>query len=187
MTKQILPPATIGIVGGGQLGQMLALAAKPMGYRVIVLDPQVDAPAALVADQQIVANYDDVSALRNLANQADVVTYEFENVNQTALQATVPAEKLPQGVALLNITANRLREKQFVAALGLPVAPFAAVDNLVELDARCHEVSLPAILKTATGGYDGHGQWDIPNTDALANLLAHWQQPTDITLVLEKS
>ena len=113
MTKRILPPATIGIVGGGQLGQMLALAAKPMGYQVIVLDPQVDAPAALVADQQIVASYDDVSALRNLANQADVVTYEFENVDQTALQTAVPAEKLPQGVALLNITANRLREKQF--------------------------------------------------------------------------
>lgn len=97
MTKRILPPATIGIVGGGQLGQMLALAAKPMGYQVIVLDPQVDAPAALVADQQIVASYDDVSALRNLANQADVVTYEFENVDQTALQTAVPAEKLPQG------------------------------------------------------------------------------------------
>lgn len=111
MTKPILPPATLGIVGGGQLGQMMALAAKPMGYRVVVLDPQINAPAAQIADQQLVANYDDESALRNLADIADVITYEFENVSQEALANAVPAKQLPQGTQLLHITANRLREK----------------------------------------------------------------------------
>ena len=94
MTKPILPPATLGIVGGGQLGQMMALAAKPMGYRVVVLDPQINAPAAQIADQQLVANYDDESALRNLADIADVITYEFENVSQEALANSVPAKQL---------------------------------------------------------------------------------------------
>ena len=186
MTKPILPPATLGIVGGGQLGQMMALAAKPMGYRVVVLDPQINAPAAQIADQQLVANYDDESALRNLADIADVITYEFENVSQEALANAVPAKQLPQGTQLLHITANRLREKTFIADLGLPVAPFAAVDNVVALDASCHKVSLPAILKTVEGGYDGHGQWDIPNQEALANLLAHWDVPVNTPMILEK-
>jgi len=186
MIKQIMPPATIGIVGGGQLGQMMAQAAKPMGYKIIILDPQVDAPAANMADQHIVASYDDRSALRNLAELVDVVTYEFENVDRQALAETIPAEKLPQGTQLLEITANRLREKQFVASLGLPVVPFAPINNLAAIDESCHAVTLPAILKTTEGGYDGHGQWDIADQEALANLVAHWDLPVNMPLILEK-
>ncbi len=110
----ILPPATIGIIGGGQLGRMMALAAKPMGYRVGILDPTPDSPAGQVADFQITAEYNDATALAKLADESDVITYEFENVDQNALsqQSNV---RIPQGIALLDITSNRIQEKHLFA------------------------------------------------------------------------
>ncbi|MFC6182319.1 5-(carboxyamino)imidazole ribonucleotide synthase [Lactiplantibacillus daowaiensis] len=172
--QPILPPATIGIVGGGQLGQMMALSAKSMGYHVGVLDPTPQAPAAQVADFQVTAPYDDQAALIELAKRSDVLTYEFENVDEAALKAAQQYTALPQGTALLHITGNRLNEKQFLHDNGIPVTPFAAVTDAQSLNYACHRIGTPSILKTAAGGYDGHGQADLNQptpTDASLALL----------------
>lgn len=160
-SEVILPPATIGIVGGGQLGRMLTISAKQMGYRVGILDPTADSPAGQVADFQIIADYRDQAALQTLARESEVLTYEFENVDEQALTAVQAQTKLPQGVQLLHVTGNRLREKQFLAALGIAVTPFASVPDQAALAAALDQVGAPAILKTVVGGYDGHGQMDI--------------------------
>ncbi|WP_203624036.1 MULTISPECIES: 5-(carboxyamino)imidazole ribonucleotide synthase [unclassified Lacticaseibacillus] len=164
MIKPILPPATIGIVGGGQLGRMLAQAAKTMGYTVGVLDPTPNAPAGQVADFQLQADYDDHQALDELARRSDVLTYEFENVDLAALQEASKQAALPQGTQLLAITRDRVKEKTFLRDHGVPTADFAAVPERAALIPAIHAVGVPAILKTTTGGYDGHGQLDI-NSD----------------------
>ncbi|MFD1672024.1 5-(carboxyamino)imidazole ribonucleotide synthase [Agrilactobacillus yilanensis] len=166
LTKRtaILPPATIGIIGGGQLGQMMALSAKSMGYKVGVLDPTPQSPAGQVSDFQIVADYDDQAAMDTLIQKSDVLTYEFENVSTKTL-AQLNKQQLPQGVKLLEITGNRLNEKNFLRDHGIKTAPFAAVTDAASFTAAVQTVGLPAILKTTEGGYDGHGQVDI-NTPA---------------------
>lgn len=171
--QPILPPATIGIVGGGQLGQMMALSAKSMGYHVGVLDPTPQAPAAQVADFQITADYQDKSALIMLAQESDVLTYEFENVDEAALIAAQRYTKLPQGTDLLHITGNRLNEKQFLHDHGIPVTPFAPVTDQQSFNYALKRVGTPAILKTVAGGYDGHGQTDLmqPELTAAAGRL----------------
>jgi len=186
MTNPILPPATIGIVGGGQLGRMLALAAKPMGYRVVVLDPMPDSPAGQVSDEQIIAEYNDTKALLQLAEISDVLTYEFENVDLQTLNEAGKIAALPQGTELLRLTKNRLREKTFLQAQGLPVANFAEVTDPNDLLAAVEKVGTPAILKTVEGGYDGHGQWDIPDVQAAEKLLTDATLPNDLTLILEQ-
>ena len=165
----ILPPATIGIIGGGQLGQMMALSAKAMGYKVGVLDPTDKAPAGQVADFQIVAAYDDLKALRQLAEQSDVLTYEFENVDQIALKQVENLTRIPQGIELLTITSHRVREKTFCRQHGLPVTPFAPVKTMADLQAAIQKIGQPGLLKTVEGGYDGHGQFDI-------NQQTDWNQ-----------
>lgn len=161
LTKtQLLPPATIGIIGGGQLGQMLALSAKSMGYKVGILDPTPQAPAGQVSDFQIVAAYDDQAAMAQLIAKCDVLTYEFENVATAPLEG-LPKTQLPQGVTLLEITGDRLNEKRFLKANGIKTVPFAAVQDAESFVAAVREVGLPAILKTTEGGYDGHGQVDV--------------------------
>lgn len=159
--EMFLPPATIGIVGGGQLGQMMALAAKAMGYRIIVLDPTPNAPAGQVADDQIVAAYGDTAALLQLAQASDVLTYEFENVDLTTMRQAQQYTALPQGTELLAISRDRIREKTFLENHGLPVTPFASVPTAAALPAAIARIGYPAILKTTTGGYDGHGQQDL--------------------------
>lgn len=186
MIKPILPPATIGIIGGGQLGQMMALAAKPMGYRVIVLDPNEQAPAAQVADDHIIADYDNQMAMNQLATLADVVTYEFENVDRQALMQIESLTEVPQSTRLLELTSDRIKEKQFIQDLGLPVAPFEQIDNVMALNRGCETIGLPAILKTITGGYDGHGQWDISNQADLDHLILNWLATLEQPLILEK-
>ena len=173
MTSPILPPATIGIIGGGQLGQMMALSAKAMGYKVGVLDPTPAAPAGQVADFQIVAAYNDIVALTQLSERSDVLTYEFENVDVAALSQQKVV--LPQGTKLLEITSNRLTEKSFIRDIAkVPVANFVAVDSPAMFKAAIKQVTLPAILKTVSGGYDGHGQWSINNDHDVADLLNNW-------------
>ena len=173
MTSSILPPATIGIIGGGQLGQMMALSAKAMGYKVGVLDPTPAAPAGQVADFQIVAAYNDIVALTQLSERSDVLTYEFENVDVAALSQQKVA--LPQGTKLLEITSNRLTEKSFIRDIAkVPVANFVAVDSPAMFKEAIKQVTLPAILKTVSGGYDGHGQWSINNDHDVADLLNNW-------------
>lgn len=159
--EAILPPATIGILGGGQLGQMMALSAKAMGYKVGILDPTPDAPAAQVADFQIVAAYDDTQALEKLAQRSDVLTYEFENVDQQALAQVANLTQVPQPIAELTITSHRLREKNFLNSIGVPVTPYADVKTLDDLKQAAENIGYPAIIKTCEGGYDGHGQYDV--------------------------
>ncbi len=163
-SKPILPPATIGIIGGGQLGQMMALAAKAMGYKVGVLDPTPAAPAGQVADFQLVADYDNQEQLTELAKRSDVLTYEFENVDQDSLNKVLPLTQCPQGVDLLTITSHRLREKDFCRNHGLPVTNYASVKTLTDLKQAVEQIGLPGLLKTVEGGYDGHGQFDINST-----------------------
>lgn len=153
----ILPPATIGIVGGGQLGQMIAQEAVSLGYDVIVLDPTPGCPAAKVA-KQIVAEYDSAEAVAELFASCDVVTYEFENVDAQILDLTESGSKLPQGVRALRICQNRALEKLFLTEIGVPVAPYRLVDLEEQLDAALADLGYPSVLKTTTGGYDGKGQ-----------------------------
>lgn len=157
----ILPPKTIGIIGGGQLGRMMALAAKYMGYRIAVLDPTSDCPTAQVADHSIVAHYDDMDAIKELANVSDVVTYEFENVNLQAAAFLEQQDKLPQGAYALEVTQNREKEKTVMRELDLPVADFVIVRNGEECLRALQDVSFPAVIKTCSGGYDGKGQLKI--------------------------
>ncbi len=129
MTKIILPGQTIGIIGGGQLGRMLALAAKEMGYKIAVLDPIRHSPCAQVADIEIVAAYDDLKAIQHLAEISDVVTYEFENINYRCLQWLEKYAYLPQGSQLLFKTQNRFTEKNTIVEAGLPVAPYRLIQK----------------------------------------------------------
>lgn len=166
----ILPPATIGIVGGGQLGRMLAISAKTMGYQVGILDPTPNSPAGQVADFQITADYQDMPALKELAKRCAVLTYEFENVDEVALKAVQESTLLPQGTALLRLTSNRLTEKKFLHSQGIPVTPFAEVSDEVSLVAAIQRIGTPAILKTSVGGYDGHGQVDVMTSSLTAEM-----------------
>lgn len=175
-TKQpIMPGQTIGIIGGGQLGQMMTSEAKAMGYRVIILDPQVDCPAGQVADQQIVAAYDDEAQIIELAKQSDVLTYEFENVDAATIEKAQAWTLVPQGTKALRTTQDRVLEKQFLAAHQLPHAAFAVVTTKTELTQAVAKLGLPAVLKTTRGGYDGKGQFVLKQAtdiEAAAELLA---------------
>ncbi|MBA3944170.1 MAG: 5-(carboxyamino)imidazole ribonucleotide synthase [Herpetosiphonaceae bacterium] len=158
MSTPILPGATVGILGNGQLGRMLALAARRMGYRVHCFGPDHDSPAGQLADQAVCAQYDDLDAVRTFVQQVDVVTFEFENVSAaaTALAAEyVPVR--PDG-RVLDITQHRLREKNFLRQAGFPVTPFHPVHSLAELENGLGHIGYPAVLKTAGFGYDGKGQ-----------------------------
>jgi 5-(carboxyamino)imidazole ribonucleotide synthase len=147
---------TIGIIGGGQLGQMMAIAAQYMGHKVITLDPNPNCSAAKVSDELIVAPYDDVENLLRLAYACDVITYEFENVSAEALHEIEACVKIPQGIRLLEITQNRRFEKEFLTnEAKVKVAPWQLIDSKEKLP---QVVTKKQVLKTTTGGYDGHGQ-----------------------------
>ncbi|MBF0787744.1 MULTISPECIES: 5-(carboxyamino)imidazole ribonucleotide synthase [unclassified Streptococcus] len=156
---------TIGIIGGGQLGQMMAISAIYRGHKVITLDPAADCPASRVSEV-IVADYTDVEALRILAERCDVLTYEFENVNAESLDAVADKVLLPQGTNLLRIAQNRIAEKDFLLKAGVALAPYQVVAS--SLDLVDYDFSLTRVLKTATGGYDGHGQVVIRDEESLA-------------------
>lgn len=158
MTKTILPGQTIGILGGGQLGRMMAIAAKQMGYRIAVLEPTANSPCAQVADFEIVAPYDSQDGARELANVSDVVTYEFENIDDKTAQWLEKKAYLPQGSELLAITQDRKFEKQKINDSGVATVPYYVVTTDDELRASLRELGYPAVLKTTRGGYDGKGQ-----------------------------
>ncbi|WP_251546223.1 5-(carboxyamino)imidazole ribonucleotide synthase [Limosilactobacillus caecicola] len=164
----ILPGSTIGIIGGGQLGQMLALDAKQTGMKVAILDPTPQCPAGQVADEQIVAPYEDVQAIQQLAQRSDVLTYEFENVDLQALEDVADDSYIPQGTHLLYTTKDRLREKSFLRQAGLKTAPFLPVHDEEELAMAVEKIGMPSVLKTSEGGYDGHGQQVLRSSADLA-------------------
>ena len=154
----ILPGATIGIVGGGQLGRMFTLEARRMGYRVLVLDPGADAPAAQVADEHIRAPFEDLDACLDLARRADVVTLEWENADVATLRAMQAHVAVRPGPEVLETAQHRVREKDAARRLGIPTAEYRPVATRADLDAALREIGVPALLKTARMGYDGKGQ-----------------------------
>lgn len=162
--------ATLGILGGGQLGRMIALDAARMGLKVHVFAPAGDAPAIDVAPAATRAPYDDVDAVAGFAAACDVVTFEFENVPAAALAAAARRAPLRPGSISLERTADRLVEKRFVEGLGLSVATFAPVDDKEDLPHAASATGLPAILKTRRMGYDGKGQVRIEGDAALADV-----------------
>ncbi|MGM0124387.1 phosphoribosylaminoimidazole carboxylase, ATPase subunit [Enterococcus sp. AZ194] len=174
LVKPLLPGSAIGIVGGGQLGRMMALSAKEMGFRVGVLDPTEDCPASQVADWQIVAEYDDSLALEEMTKRVDVITYEFENVSVEALNAILPMTSIPQGTDLLAITQDRLMEKSFLESNNIVIAPYATIISPTDIQEAIESIGYPCVLKTTRGGYDGKGQYVLYGMQDLApsmNLL----------------
>lgn len=178
----ILPGATIGVLGSGQLGRMFAIAARRMGYRVNTLSPEFDTPTGQVSDHEITADYLDLDAVREFARGVSVVTFEFENVpSDTAAAAAEFAPVRPDG-AVLHIAQHRLREKTFLAHHGFPVAPFRHVRSLLELKQALDAIGCPAVLKTAGFGYDGKGQSKI---DAFEQADEAWEKVGGVEAVLE--
>ncbi len=168
MTKTILPGQTIGIIGGGQLGRMMALAAKEAGFKIAVLDPSMDSPTGQVADVEIVAPFNDFQALEELAEASDVITYEFENIDANALEKLMELAYIPQGAELIRITQNRIIEKQAIKDAGVPIADYISAENYTELVEKSSQLNYPFVVKTATGGYDGKGQQTISTQEELA-------------------
>jgi 5-(carboxyamino)imidazole ribonucleotide synthase len=156
--KPILPGATIGVLGSGQLGRMFAIAARRMGYRVHTFTPETDTPTGQVADVEINDRYDDLEAVRRFARGVDVVTFEFENVPSASVQAASELVPVRPAGSVLHTTQNRLREKTFLARHGFPVTPFVEVRTADDLREAVERTGLPAVLKTAGFGYDGKGQ-----------------------------
>ena len=155
--KIILPGATIGILGGGQLGRMLALAAKPMGYRVAILDPSSICPASSVADVLVTGEFGDLAALAEFAQSCDVVTLEFENVPGSGLAFLEALLPVRPGKRVLETLRDRIVEKSFVNAAGVETAPWAEIRSFGDFE-RGSRLGFSAILKTATLGYDGTGR-----------------------------
>jgi 5-(carboxyamino)imidazole ribonucleotide synthase len=172
MSHVIGPGSTVGVLGGGQLGRMFAMAARRLGYRVHTLTPEHDTPTGQIADREISAPYDDLDAVTRFARGVDVVTFEFENVPAAAAAAAeAHAIVRPNGRALA-IAQHRLREKTFVAGLGVPVTPFAPVRGADDFAAAIAAVGCPAVLKTAVFGYDGKGQARVA---AAHEIAAAWE------------
>ncbi|MBC1533998.1 5-(carboxyamino)imidazole ribonucleotide synthase [Listeria seeligeri] len=187
--KFLLTNSTIGIIGGGQLGRMMALSAKAMGYRIIVLDPTEDCPAAQVSDEQIIADYDDKVALRELAEKAEVVTYEFENIDYDALKMTQDLVDVPQGAELLSITQDRILEKAYLESANINIAPYAIIVDKEEIETEIKSIGYPAVLKTAQGGYDGKGQvvlHDADDIEKAARLLRYGSSVLEAWIPFEK-
>ncbi len=164
---------TIGVIGGGQLGRMFALDAKRMGYYVITLDPQEASPCGQVADEQIIAAYDDLPAIEELGRRSDVVTYEFENIDIASVRHLESlAHRVAPASSVLRVTQDRLAEKRFARDAGLATAEFARVANADDLARAADAIGFPAILKTVRGGYDGKGQWRAGSLDDAREALA---------------
>ncbi|MFV0490983.1 MAG: 5-(carboxyamino)imidazole ribonucleotide synthase [Pseudorhodobacter sp.] len=161
MTEPLPPGSVIGILGGGQLGRMLSVAAARLGYRCHIFEPAAHPPAGDTAHQVTTAPYDDAAALGAFAEAVDVVTYEFENIPATALDILEAARPIRPCRPALAISQDRIAEKDFLNGLGLATAPYAAVTSRADLDQAMEKIGTPAILKTTRLGYDGKGQAGI--------------------------
>lgn len=168
MTEPILPGATIGVLGSGQLGRMFAIAARRMGYRVHTYSPDLDTPTGQIADLEVVAPYDDLDSVASFARRVSVVTFEFENVPAPTADAAASCAPVRPSGAILHTTQQRIREKAFLKSAGLPMTPYREVLTLEDLDQAAAELGIPAVLKTAAFGYDGKGQFLIRSRDQVA-------------------
>jgi 5-(carboxyamino)imidazole ribonucleotide synthase len=181
-TSAIVPPATLGILGGGQLGRYAVMAAASMGYRTMVLDPDPSAPAGLLAHEHLVAAYDDPDALRRLAFDCDAVTTEFENPPAAALDELAATVVVAPSPAAVRVAQDRIAEKRFLVDNGFPVGRFQVLDGDDEsIDASL--VDLGAIVKTARFGYDGKGQRVVAG---VAETVAAWAELGGVACVIEQ-
>lgn len=171
MTDPLSPGATIGILGGGQLGRMLSIAAARLGFKSCIFEPGGDCPASHVSNFHFKAEYTDEDALRRFAQSVDVITYEFENIPASALDVLERITPVHPGRRALKVSQDRLTEKAFLSDLGLATAPFAAVDDAEDLAEVMAEIGLPAILKTRRFGYDGKGQVRLDSTADVPDAL----------------
>ncbi len=179
----ILPGATLGVLGSGQLGRMFAMAARRMGYRVHVLSPESDTPTGQIADVEVRAAYDDLDQVSRFARDVDVVTFEFENVPAPTAEAAARFAPVRPAGRVLHTAQQRAREKTFLRDHGFPVTPFARVTTDDELVSAVETVGLPAVLKTAQFGYDGKGQATITTRDEAAGA---WESLRRQEAVLER-
>ncbi len=188
MSRPITPPATVGILGGGQLGRYFVMAARTMGFGTMVLDPDPRVPAGAVADVHLVAPFDDPDALARLGAEAAVVTTEFENPPAASLERLAQATVVRPSPAAIAIAQDRRAEKRFLRDLGVPTAPFAVIETEADLSAAgaagaAGTVGFPAILKTARMGYDGKGQLAVMSADDLPDA---WHELGRVACVLER-
>ncbi|MCP3877160.1 MAG: 5-(carboxyamino)imidazole ribonucleotide synthase [Sulfitobacter sp.] len=172
MTEALKTGATIGMLGGGQLGRMLAVAAARLGFRTHIFEPGANPPAGDVAHALTTAGYDDVDALTAFAKSVDIVTFEFENIPTDALDVIENITPIRPNREALRTSQDRLVEKQFLEGLGLTVAPFADIANAADLEAAMTTIGAPSILKTRRFGYDGKGQSRLRSADDAAGALA---------------
>lgn len=183
------PPATIGMLGGGQLGRYALMAARVMGFRTIVLEPDPEAPAGAVADEHLVADYDDPEALARLAQVCSVVTTEFENPPAEAMAVLARSVRVAPSSTTVGIAQDRGLEKEFLSSVGVPVGPFARVDAAVlgvgvdSPEEFARDDCLPGLLKTNRGGYDGKGQRAVDDHDG---LWVAWRALDGVDCVLER-
>ena len=180
----LAPGSTIGIIGGGQLGRMLAMAAARLGYRIVVLEPQADCPAAQVANRQIVAAYDDPAALAELAAASAVVTYEFENVPVVAAETLSAKVPVYPPARALEVAQDRVTEKSFLNGIGIPTAEFRPVDNDDQLTEALRMFNGSGVLKTRRMGYDGKGQRVFRNMET-GGFAGTCEAMGNVPLILE--
>jgi 5-(carboxyamino)imidazole ribonucleotide synthase len=181
-TRPLAPGATIGILGGGQLGRMIALAAADFGLRTIVYEPEISGPAAQVTNRHIAGAYGDEERLAAFAARADVITYEFENVPAEAVAFLSRLKPVRPGGRLLAVAQDRLVEKSFFAERGIATAPFARVDSLADLEEAVSKIGPRSVLKTRRFGYDGKGQARI---EAGSDVEAAWRAIGETAAILE--
>ncbi|WP_171181400.1 5-(carboxyamino)imidazole ribonucleotide synthase [Ruegeria sp. HKCCA4633] len=172
MAEMLAQGAVIGILGGGQLGRMLSVAASRLGFVTHIYEPGKNPPAGQVADRVTTAAYDDIDALKAFADAVDVITYEFENIPTEALDILEAHRPIRPGREALRVSQDRLTEKNFLQDLGLKTAPFADVSNLDSLSTAIEEIGTPAILKTRRFGYDGRGQARLRSPEDAEAALA---------------
>jgi 5-(carboxyamino)imidazole ribonucleotide synthase len=170
--KQVPPNSTIGVFGSGQLGRMLAIEARKMGYRVHTFSPDTDTPTGQVADIETTASYGDLDAVREFARAVDVVTFEFENVPSATIDAASQLVDVHPKGEILHVTQNRLREKTFLSNNGFPVTPFRHIKVVDDLYRATSDLGFPSILKTAGFGYDGKGQAKLKQTGDIESAFA---------------
>ena len=179
----ILPDSTLGVLGGGQLGRMFCVAARSMGYRVWVLDPDPNSPAGSIADRHLQADYTDHSVLEDMAEHCAAVTTEFENVPAETLEFLEAHTQVRPGSRAVAIARDRILEKTFIREQGLATAPFFAIETDHDLQPACDGLNMPALLKTAQLGYDGKGQFAV---NSIADALQGFQQLGGTPCVLEE-
>jgi 5-(carboxyamino)imidazole ribonucleotide synthase len=181
-TSPILPGATLGVLGSGQLGRMFAMAAARLGYRVHIFAPEHDPPAADVALRQTQSSFDDLDAVAEFARSVDAITFEFENIPVDAARAAAQFAPVRPSGDVLHVTQDRLREKGFLRKAGIPVTPFAEATTESQFHEAFVEIGLPAVLKTAAWGYDGKGQTLVRRFE---DYQAAWQALSGAPAILE--